>query len=101
MNFAVIENNLVTNTIVAESKDIAESILGLVCIEYTDENPAIIGGIYDGSKFIAPQPYASWTLNSNKEWEAPTPCPTIEGQEYVWNEESLSWEIFIPTEENI
>ena len=54
MNFAVIENNLVKNVIVADSKEIAEEVSGLTCIEYTDENPAGIGWAYDGVNFIAP-----------------------------------------------
>jgi hypothetical protein len=54
MNFAVIENNLVKNIIVAESKAIAEEVTGKTCIEYTDENPAGIGWAYDGVNFIAP-----------------------------------------------
>ena len=48
------------------------------------------GYTYDAVKdqFVAPQPYASWTLDSNNDWQAPKPKP--EGS-YSWNEESLSW----------
>jgi hypothetical protein len=53
-NYAVIQNNIVTNVIVADSKEIAEEVTGLVCIEYTEENPAGIGWVYDGTNFIAP-----------------------------------------------
>jgi hypothetical protein len=52
--FAVIDNNTVTNIIVADTKEIAEQVTGLTCIEYTDENPAGIGYTYDGENFIAP-----------------------------------------------
>jgi hypothetical protein len=55
MNFAVIENNVVTNVIVADTKEIAEEVLGKVCIEYTDTNPAGIGWTWDGSKFTKPE----------------------------------------------
>jgi hypothetical protein len=54
MNYAVIENNVVTNIIVCDSKEIAEQVTGLTCIEYTEENPAAIGWTYDGSVFTAP-----------------------------------------------
>lgn len=54
MNYAVIENNTVINTIVAETKQIAEEVTGLLCIEYTNEDPAGIGWIYDGINFIPP-----------------------------------------------
>lgn len=45
---------------------------------------------YDAVKdqFVAPQPFASWSLDANNDWQAPTPRP--EGV-YVWDEESLSW----------
>ena len=47
-NFAVLdETNVVTNIIVAETKEIAEDVTQATCIEYTDENPAEIGWIYD------------------------------------------------------
>lgn len=54
MNFATIHNGIVQNIIVANSKEIAEQITGLTCIEYTDENPAAIGWSYDGAEFTAP-----------------------------------------------
>lgn len=52
--FAVIENNIVTNIVVAETKEIAETVTGLTCVEYTSESPAGIGWTYDGSTFEAP-----------------------------------------------
>jgi hypothetical protein len=55
-------------------------------------NYAGIGYIYraDIDAFVTQQPYASWTLNSNAVWQAPTPCP-IDGKIYSWNEESQTW----------
>ena len=45
---------------------------------------------YDAVKdqFVAPQPYASWALDSNNDWQAPTAKP--EG-DYMWDEETLAW----------
>ena len=40
--------------------------------------------------FIAPQPYPSWSLDENFDWQAPTPMPT-DGNRYAWDEDSLSW----------
>lgn len=40
--------------------------------------------------FIAPQPFPSWTLDANHDWQPPTPMPT-EGGPWVWDEESASW----------
>ena len=48
--FAVIEGSLVTNTILAESKEIAEAVTNKTCIEYTDE-PAEVGGTYSNGVF--------------------------------------------------
>jgi hypothetical protein len=35
-NFAVIENNIVTNVIFADTQEIAQEVTGLTCIELTD-----------------------------------------------------------------
>ena len=49
-----------------------------------------IGYTYDAAAdvFIAPQPYPSWILNDNNDWQPPTPKP--EGN-YYWNETELEW----------
>lgn len=55
-NFAVIEGENVINTIVADSKEIAERVTGKTCIKYTNE-PAEIGGTYINGIFTqAPKP---------------------------------------------
>lgn len=56
---------------------------------------ATIDGKYDSTKnkFIKPQPYVSWILNSNDDWEAPTAYPT-DGNHYFWNESTLTWDIW-------
>jgi hypothetical protein len=50
-----------------------------------------IGFSYDSLNdiFIAPQPYASWSLDENFDWQPPTPRP--EGIGWYWNEEELTW----------
>jgi hypothetical protein len=40
--------------------------------------------------FIASQPFPSWTLDANHDWQAPTPMPA-EGGPYYWDEATLSW----------
>jgi len=56
-------------------------------------NFAGIGMFYDpiDDAFIAPQPFPSWILNSNKRWEAPLPYPQ-DDKMYVWNEKTQSWD---------
>lgn len=53
-NFAIIEDDKVTNTIIADSKAIAEEVTGKTCIEFTESNPACIGLGYDGTTFEQP-----------------------------------------------
>ena len=50
-----------------------------------------VGFSYDviNDVFIQPQPYPSWSLDQNFDWQPPTPMPT-EG-EWYWDEDSLSW----------
>lgn len=50
-----------------------------------------IGMTYDETAdvFICEQPYPSWFLDENYDWQAPMPRPT-EGRWY-WDESSLSW----------
>jgi hypothetical protein len=59
--YAVIYSGIVTNTIVAEPKDIPiESENGIKYVEYTYENPAVIGLQWDGQTFQQPQgPFVS------------------------------------------
>jgi hypothetical protein len=102
------ENNVVVEVIVGRNEDeIVDGIsnwelhyeqlrTGLKCIRTSyngniRKNYAGIGFTYDpvNDWFYAPQPYSSWVLDSDAQWQAPTPRPT-EGF-YIWNEETLSW----------
>jgi hypothetical protein len=49
-----------------------------------------IGFTYDADAdvFVAPQPFPSWSLDSNHDWQAPTPKP--EG-DWLWDESELLW----------
>ena len=42
----------------------------------------------DADVFVAPQPYGSWTLDENHDWQPPTPKP--EG-DYYWDETTRKW----------
>ena len=52
-----------------------------------------IGYTFDAEKdmFIAPQPYPSWTLDAEGDWQPPVAMPD-DGNLYVWNEEIQSWD---------
>lgn len=55
-------------------------------------NYAGIGYSYDAENdvFVAPQPFASWTLGADYLWKAPKEMPT-DGKAYAWDEASTSW----------
>lgn len=92
-NFAVIDGNDVMNTIVAESKAIAEEITGLTCVEFTTES-AEVGGTYANGTFTKRKPYLSWVLEDNN-WVPPVAQPAFDEANpmtYSWNEETTSWD---------
>jgi hypothetical protein len=98
-------NNVVTEVIVG--KDETELIDGLTpevwygnfrgqtCVRTSYNNNirkqyAGIGYTYNFSAdvFVVPQPFPSWSLDNNYDWQPPITQP--EGSFY-WDEESLSW----------
>jgi len=92
-NFAIIENNIILNTIVANSKAIAEEITGKTCVEFTVE-PAEPGGTYVNGVFLKKKPYASWVLNEFNIWTAPVEYPEVDPDNfkfYNWDEATISW----------
>ena len=103
------ENNIVTQVIVGRNEDeVVEGIsdwevyygelMGQRCVR-TSYNHNIrkqyagIGFTYYpiSDVFVSPQPYPSWSLDENHDWQAPTPYPE-DGMKYFWDEESLKWE---------
>ena len=105
-------NNVVLRVVVVDNKDTAdafgvekehigsahlEKILGGTWKQTSyngnmRKNYAGIGYTYraDIDAFVPPQPFASWILNADAQWEAPTPMPT-DGNMYSWDEETTSW----------
>mgnify|MGYP003624754811 CR=1 FL=1 len=60
------------------------------------KNYAGIGDTYDAVRdaFYQPQPYPSWNLNETScLWEPPIAMPD-DGQGYVWNETTTSWDVY-------
>lgn len=55
------------------------------------------GYTYDQDKdvFVAPQPYPSWSLDDNSDWQPPTPMPEDDNL-YSWNEETQDWDLVEP-----
>ena len=53
-----------------------------------------IGDTYDAEKdkFIRPQPFASWALDSNDDWQPPVERPSdFATKSYSWNEADKKW----------
>jgi len=107
-HFAKIENGIVTSVIVIDAETLALGHWGdpasFVQTSYNTQggqhpesrplhkNFAGIGYTWDGIGFAPPQPFASWTKNSDTYlWEAPTPMPVEEGKMFKWEESTLSW----------
>ena len=99
------ENNIVTEVIVGknEGEDGIDwevwygDFRGQVCkrTSYNGnirKNYAGIGYTYnaDIDAFVAPKPYASWTLDANAQWQPPVAMPT-DGKMYSWNEANQTW----------
>jgi hypothetical protein len=52
------------------------------------------GFVYDSSKdkFLSPQPYQSWSLDGNDDWQAPVTYPTDTTDKVIsWDEDNLRW----------
>ena len=90
-------NDLIVDGIETESKGVefCQSLFGSTWVQTSYNNNirkqyAGIGYTYDAyaDQFVAPQPFPSWSLDDNNDWQPPTPKP--EG-DFYWDEESLSW----------
>lgn len=79
------EDNIVINIIIANDDFNPEGF-----VEYTDSNPAIIGGDLVDGFFYSPQPFPSWT-RSEGIWISPKPYPE-DGLAYEWNESTQEWD---------
>lgn len=48
------------------------------------------GWTWDGSNFIPPKPYPSWTLDASLTWQPPVARPD-DDKDYRWDEATESW----------
>ena len=104
----VANEELLDNGVESEAKGIAfcKSLLGedtkWVQTSYNGnirKRYAGVGYTYDVDKdaFIKPQPYLSWTLDANLNWQPPVPMPEEE-KVYSWSEINQQWiEAILPT----
>ena len=124
-HFAKVENETVTQVIVAEQDFINTGVVGSPSLwiqtsyntrggvhydpvtgepsadqtKALRKNYAGIGYSYDAGRdaFIPPKPYPSWTLNETTcLWDAPVAMPT-DGKVYSWDEANINWvEVVLP-----
>jgi hypothetical protein len=108
-HYALIEDGVVTNVIVAEQDFIDTQSGTWVQTSYNTQagvhtlggtplrkNYAGIGYVYDAERdaFYAPEPYPSWSLNEDTcLWDCPVAYPSDASEEkrYTWDESTLSW----------
>jgi hypothetical protein len=101
------ENNIVTEVIVGvDESELIEGLIpeewygnfrGQVCKRTSYNNNirkqyAGIGYTYDATAdvFIAPKPFASWSLDENYDWQAPIDYPA-DGKKHLWDEANQVW----------
>ena len=106
-HYALIEDGVVVNVIVAEQNFIDTQSGTWVQTSYNThggvhllggtplrKNYASIGYVYDAERdaFYAPQPYPSWSLDEDTcLWEAPVAHLNQQGAAYNWDEATLTW----------
>lgn len=119
-HYAKLNNGIVEQVIVADTKEWCESVLGGEWVQTSyntrggvhtqgatplRKNYAGVGYTYNTERdaFIPPQPYPSWTLNEETcLWEAPIPrIGEKDGFGIVWTEEKTDWEYTPFKETNI
>jgi hypothetical protein len=107
-HYAFLNNNNVVTEVIT-GKDETELIDGLTpeiwygnfrnqeCVRTSYNNRirkqfAGVGFTYNKTAdvFIAPQPYPSWSLDSNYDWQAPVQRPA-DGKHYLWDESNQVW----------
>jgi hypothetical protein len=110
-HYAQIENGIVVNVIVVNNNELlvdgveieskgsefCQSLFGGDWVQ-TSYNGTIrkqyagIGYTYNETAdvFITPQPFQSWSLDENYDWQAPIEFPA-DGKQYEWNEDEQDW----------
>jgi hypothetical protein len=106
-------NNVVLRVVVVDNKDTADANgvekehIGAAFCErlfggtwkQTSYNGTIrkhyagVGYTYNAVRdaFIPPQPYPSWALDDDANWQPPVAMPT-DGERYSWNESTQTWD---------
>ena len=97
------DNELLVDGVKSEAKgaEFCTNLLGGTWVQTSDDTTpndfrkqfAYNGCTYDADLdiFIAPQPYPSWILDENHDWQPPTPMPVVKGKKFAWFEPNRQW----------
>ena len=97
-HFAKIDQNGIVQEVIVAEQEFIDSLEDSSIWIQTSYNHNIrkqyagLGYTYDKTNdvFITPQPFPSWSLDSNFDWQAPVSKPD-DGKSYTWNEDTKSW----------
>ena len=97
-HFAKIDQNGIVQEVIVAEQEFIDSLEDSSLWIQTSYNHNIrkqyagLGYTYDklNDVFITPQPFPSWSLDSNFDWQAPVSKPD-DGKSYTWNEDTKSW----------
>ena len=100
-HFAEINSDSIVQRVIVAEQDfinsgvVGDSLLWIQCSYNGDFRKQYAGVGYKYDKeydvFVCPQPYPSWTLDSNHDWQPPTVRPTADGKMYTWDEPNTKW----------
>jgi hypothetical protein len=93
VNYGLIQNGLVINCIIVnESADNTELFKSLGGTWQQLPDNVGVGFTYNATTntYTPPKPFPSWVLDTNNQWQAPTPMPS-DGNAYAWMEQTKSW----------
>jgi hypothetical protein len=96
------KNNVVINIEQASLEWVNSQPDPSIFVEYTDENPATVGGDYVDGYFYGIQHKANFIRDKGK-WIPPIPKPENQDEKYIWDDTINNWvteEEYYQTREN-
>jgi hypothetical protein len=92
-SYAHVVDGIILNLIVANADWVSQQTNPEQYVVYTSAMPAHMGGEYANGFFYEPQPFPSWTMDTNTpKWIPPIPRPEgVVGTYFDWNESEQDW----------
>lgn len=87
--YFLIHNNTIVNVIALDNLINYEPPHNYTLMERKNDR-GWIGWSLINDLVVAPQPYPSWNLDSNGDWQPPISMP-LDGKDYEWNETDHRW----------